>query len=158
MRVRDIMVSPVVTATPDATLGDIARLMLDNRIGCVVIVSSDDPRRVVGIVTETDFDIRESGIPFSAFRAPKLFGNWISSEAELTAAYDEARKRRVRDIMQSSVVTVEADAEVWQAARLMLDRDVKRLPVVENGRLVGIVTRHDLLKRCVAEPQPRPAT
>jgi CBS domain-containing protein len=142
-----------VTATPDTALEDIARLMLEHRIGCVVIVSAEDPGRVAGIVTETDFDIREAGIPFSAFRAPKLFGNWISSEAELAEAYEQVRRRRVRDIMQSPVITVSPDDEVWRAARLMIEHDIKRLPVVEGGRLVGIVTRHDLLKRCVAESE-----
>lgn len=151
MRVRDIMVSPVVTATPDATLETVARLMLEHRIGCVVIVSPEDPTRIEGIVTETDFDIRESGIPFSAFRAPRLFGRWVSSEAELTEAYEEARQRAVKDIMQSPVITVAPDDDVWRAARLMLEHDIKRLPVVEQGRLIGIVTRHDLLKRCVAD-------
>ena len=153
MRVRDIMVSPVITATPDATLEDIAQLMLQHRIGCVVIVPADDPTRVIGIVTETDFDIREAGIPFSAFRAPRLFGNWVSSEAELAQAYEDARRRPVRGIMQSPVVTVGADDDVWRAAQLMLEHDIKRLPVIEQGRLVGIVTRHDLLKRCVAQPE-----
>lgn len=151
MRVRDIMVSPVVTATPDATLETIARLMLEHRIGCVVIVSAEDRAHVVGIVTETDFDIREAGVPFSAFRAPKLFGAWVSSEAELAEAYEQARRRPVKDIMQSPVITVGPDDEVWRAARLMLEHDIKRLPVVEQGRLTGIVTRHDLLKRCVAD-------
>lgn len=145
------MVAPVITARPATTLAEVARLMLDHRVGCIVIVAEDDPEKVVGIVTETDFDLREQSIPFSAFRAPKLFGHWVSSEAELERAYESARRTPVRDIMRAPVLTVEASDEVWKAARLMLEHDIKRLPVLENGRLVGIVTRHDLLKRCAAD-------
>lgn len=158
MRVRDIMVAPVLTARPATPLAEIARLMLDHRVGAIVIVAEDDPEKVVGIVTETDFDLREQGIPFSAFRAPKLFGHWVSSEAELAQAYESARRRPVRGIMRSPVVTVTASDEVWKAARLMLDHDIKRLPVLENGRLVGIVTRHDLLRRCAAEKEDAAAS
>lgn len=147
------MVRPVITATPETTIERIARLMLEHRIGCVVIVPDHDPTRVVGIVTETDFELHEAGVPFSAFRAPKLFGHWVSSEAELTCVYEETRRTPVRAIMRSPVITVDASDEVRKAARVMLEHDIKRLPVLGNGRLVEIVTRHDLLKRCAAEEE-----
>lgn len=157
LRVRDVMTAPAVTAEPSATLEDVARQMLAERIGCVVIVAPGEPGRPVGIVTETDFDVADDPIPFTFFRWPKLLGSSVWSESSLEDVYERARGRPAESIMTAPVTTIEAEAPLFQAVELMLGREVKRLPVVSGDRLVGIVTRHDLLKCLAPEAFEAPA-
>jgi len=152
MKVRDAMTAPVVTAPPSATLEEAARLMLSERVGCVVIVDAEDRERAIGIVTETDFEVTDDPIPFTFFHWPKLFGKYVWSEPSMEDMYALARSRTAEAIMSTPVLTVDEHEDLWAAVRIMVVNDVKRVPVVRDGRLVGIVTRHDLLKCLVAEP------
>ncbi len=149
LRVRDVMSSPVVTALPTATLEELARLMLDERVGSVVIVDPDDPGRPVGIVTETDFEVVDRPVPFTFFKWPSVFGRAVWSEESLEEVYAVARSRSAESVMSKPVATVADEAELWDAVKVMVADDVKRVPVLGDGSLVGIVTRHDLLK-CLA--------
>jgi len=151
------MTADVVTAPARATVEDAARLMVENRVGSVVVVAPDDPARPVGIVTETDFEVGDEPIPFTFFRWPAVFGRFAWSEESLEEIYASARKRTVESVMSAPPVTVEADQELWQAVELMIRSSVNRLPVLRDGRLVGIVARHDLLKCMLDEwAGPRP--
>lgn len=149
LRVRDAMSSPVVTATPGTTLEELARLMLEKRVGSVVIVDRDDERVPVGIVTETDFEVADDPIPFTFFKWPKAFGKAVWSEESMEQAYALARSRTAESLMSKPVAVVAEDADLWDAVEIMVQHDVKRVPVVRGGRLVGILSRHDLLK-CLA--------
>lgn len=148
MRVADIMTRPVVFATERDTLERVAQLMLEHKIGSVPVVNKE--QAVVGIVTETDFSLRPKGVPFSALQLPSLFGQWVSP-AEVERIYQAARTRPVSEIMSEPVTTITEDRPVGEVAELMLRQNLKRIPVVRDGKLVGIVTRHDLL-RCVVPP------
>jgi CBS domain-containing protein len=150
--VRQAMSAPVVTAPPTATLEEVAREMLAHRVGCVVVVDPDGGGRPIGIVTATDFEVSDDPVPLTFFRWPKLFGRHVWSPRSLRDVYARARTRSAASIMSAPVRTVEADADVWDAVRVMVAHDVKRVPVVERERLVGIVTRHDLLKYLVRDP------
>jgi CBS domain-containing protein len=152
MRVREVMTSPAMTLHPDATLADAAASMVERRTGSVVVVDPADSGRVVGIVTETDLEIRDERVPHSypLTRAPRLLDRWVQSSEQFEQALASAGTRPVAGAMSAPVWTIEAGAEIWKAARLMLEHDVKRLPVTERGRLVGVVARHDLLKAMVA--------
>lgn len=138
-----IMTRSPVTLTADTTLEDAARTMLDRGIGSVLVVDPDG--RLIGIVTESDFCTRERGIPFSTFRAPVLLGRWIGKR-NLDAIYREARAVPVRDIMSSPVYTVDEEGTLADVLDTMHTRRVEQVPVVREGRPVGIVARHDLLK------------
>ncbi len=162
-KVREVMTSPVATAMPGTTLAELAELMLERRVGSVVIVDPDDAERIVGIVTETDFDVSDDPIPFTYFRSPHVFERSIWSETSLEEAYAERRTKPASSIMSTPVLTVSDDVELWEAVTTMLKNEVKHLPVVRDDRLVGVVSRHDLLK-CIAEAAsaepsrpPRPA-
>ena len=96
MKVRDIMSAPVVTVREDTPLAEIARLMIDRRIGGVPVVGGDG--RLVGIVTESDFSAEERGVPFSLLRLPQLFGHWVSRD-NLEAVYEEARNITAGQVM-----------------------------------------------------------
>jgi CBS domain-containing protein len=148
--VRDIMTHPAITVPECATLEEAARTMLDRRIGCLPVV--DPQGRLAGIITESDFTGTERCIPFSTFRAPRLFGQWVSAQ-ELERMYAEARKILASEIMTRDVVTVTEADPVREAIVRMLHRDVNRIPVVRGGVPVGIVARHDLLKMMVGLPE-----
>jgi CBS domain-containing protein len=151
LRVGDVMSSPALVAPPNATLERIVEIMLEHRAGSVVIVDTGDLDRVVGIVTETDFDVADEPIPLTAFRWPKLLGEHVWSERSLEHVYALARTQAAESIMSSPVHTVDAEAEIWEAVNVMVAHDVKRLPVLSAGRLVGVISRHDLLKCLVSQ-------
>lgn len=145
-RVRDVMSSPVATIHPSATVADAARVMVERRLGSVVVVPEDADGTPVGIVTETDFEVADDPIPFTFFKWPAVFGNFVWSEESMEELYEKARSRSIESVMSAPVVTVGADDELFAAVEKMMKHEVNRLPVLEGGRLVGIVSRHDLLK------------
>lgn len=143
VRARDLMASPVITVSPDDTLEHVARTMLEHGIGAVPVVDQDG--RLLGIITEHDLMAHEHGVPFSVYRAPQLFGHWLPPEG-LEEIYNLGRTIKAKEVMRSPVLTVSEDATVSEIAQLMLETGREHIPVVRDGQVVGIVTRHDLLK------------
>lgn len=125
--VREVMVSPVVTATPRDTLADLFTLSQRRQVRHFPVVEHE---RLVGIVT--DRNLRE------AATHPAVYNLLL----DLLASLDRAT---VEQIMVREVVTVTANTSLRDAAKLMRERKVGCLPVVEDGRLIGIVTASDLL-------------
>ncbi len=148
MKISKIMSAPAITVTENESLETAARKMLDSGIGGLPVVDANG--KLVGIVTESSFTARNKGVPFSTFRAPQLLGRWISGEG-VDKIYQEARATPVADVMAGPVVTVSENDTVTRAVELMLKHDVNRLPVVRDGRPVGIVARHDLLRMMMAD-------
>jgi CBS domain-containing protein len=147
MKVRDFMVTPVVTVHAECTLEQAARTMLDKDIGALPIV--DERGDLLGIVTESDFGAKEKGIPFSLYRYPQLFGQWMPKQG-VEKLYQSARKMSVGEIMRREVVTVTEDDSLELVLQKMLDNDFHRLPVVRGKKPVGMVSRHDLLRLMLA--------
>jgi CBS domain-containing protein len=143
LRARDLMTSPAITVSPDDTLEHVARTMLEHGIGAVPVVDEDG--RLLGIISERDLMAQEQGLPFSVYRAPRLFGHWLPPEG-LEEVYSLGRSLQARTVMRQPVVTVGEDATATQIAELMLETGRTHLPVVRDSRVVGMVTRHDLLK------------
>lgn len=144
-----IMSRPPVTVPSGTTLAEAARIMLDGNIGSLLCV--DGAGKLVGIVTDSDFASRKVGIPFSDFRAPTVLGQWIEGGG-VERIYERARERQVDEIMTTPVHCVETGADLEAVLRVMLDKNIKHVPIVRDGRPFGIVTRHDLLKLLVGEP------
>ena len=142
MKVIEIMTQPVITITEDTTLREVARIMLQQGIGGLPVV--DHEGNLSGIVTETDFTAREKCVPFSVFRAPQLFGRWLGDDAE--EVYAKAASIRVREVMSRKVVTVAENDAIEKVLELMLKYDINRIPVLSEGKPVGIVARRDLLR------------
>ena len=141
MRAIDVMTSQVVTATPQMTVQDVAKLMINNRISGIPIVDAD--RQVVGIVTEGDLLRRaETG---TERRHPR-WSEWFSPNSRLADEYVRTHAKRVADIMTCEVVGVGEFATLGEIADMMETRRIKRVPVVHGGKLVGIVSRADLLR------------
>lgn len=140
MKVRDVMTSAVITVQPETTFKETAQRLLDYGVTGLPVV--DGEGRLVGLVTEADLMSKEAfgtrkHRPLEAL-LDQLTGEarWVGKAAGLTAG----------QVMTTDVVTARPNEDIRVAARRMLDRQVKRLPVVEDDRLVGIVSRHDLLR------------
>jgi CBS domain-containing protein len=142
MKVRDVMTTEVVTADPDTSVNLVARLMAGKDISGIPVV---DGEKLVGIVTELDLIVRNTRLKPPAFFA--LLDARIPLE---TPAHYHERLRHMlgtlaRDVMTEEVVTIGPDEELETLAEVMVKRRVNPLPVVEDGVLVGIVSRSDII-------------
>ena len=144
MTVADFMTRKVITVAPDASLAEAAKLMLDHKISGLPVV--DKEGHVVGIVSEHDLLRRRQGVDGAgAERRPhwlQVLGETAGSAGEIA----QFRNRTVNDVMTLDPVTVAASTSLREASRLIEYRGFKRLPVVENGKLVGIIARADLVR------------
>ena len=140
MKIKDVMTTQVITAAEDTPFKDLVDLLVENRVSGVPVV--DEYGRVLGIVTEADlvskeaFDLRHRRPLAAVTELVSGASRWSNKAKGLTAG----------DVMTERVVAVGPGEDVRAAARRMLDLGVKRLPVVDDGRLVGIVSRQDLLR------------
>jgi CBS domain-containing protein len=141
MKVRDVMVAPVITVKPSATVRDVAGIFVKRGISAVPVV--DDEDRVVGIVSEGDLLHRaEAGTE----RRRTWWLRALTAGETLAADYVKAHARKVADIMTRDVVTVSPDAPLHEVAALMEKNSIKRVPVLSNGQLVGIISRANLVQ------------
>ena len=150
MRAREIMTKPVMTVGRMTNLSELARVMVDRRIGCILVV--DEQGKLCGIVTETDFAAKERGVPFSIHILPQVFSQLIPREA-IDRLQEAARAATAREIMISEVITATEETPVAEVAGNMLRYDIEHIPVVRDGVPVGIVSRHDLLRMIVQQAE-----
>ena len=136
--VKDLMTTQVVTVGPATPFKEIVGLLAEHRVSAVPVV--DEDRHVLGIVSEADLLLKEE-FPEPELDIPLFWTRRRRLEREKAAG------ATARDLMSSVVVSTAPEATVAEAARRMHTAGVKRLPVIdEDGRLVGIVSRGDLLK------------
>src|SRR5579864_9707198 len=152
MRVKDVMTPNVVCVGADEPVLKAARLMLQNRISGLPVIDKDG--ELVGIVTEGDF-LRRSELGTQRQR-PKWL-EFIVGPGKLAEDYVHASGRKVEEIMTPEPCVVGEDVALEHVVELMERRRIKRLPVVRDGRLVGIVSRANLmhaLASLAGEAQP----
>jgi CBS domain-containing protein len=154
MTVREIMDAEPATVTPDDDVEHVLRLLRRHQLDGVPVVNEGG--RCVGIVTEADLVLTDEQGDLHLPHYIELFGGVVYLEP-LRRFEDRLRKAvasKVEDMMTPDPVTVDAGASVEEAARLIATRKHNRLPVVEHGRLVGVVTRVDVLDALHGEPAP----
>ena len=144
MTVKELMTAPVVTVDENMLAADVARVLQEHDIGAVVVVDASGQLR--GIVTESDFTGIGRSVPFSVALAPVVFGARAATIAELERIYAMARQLRARQIMSDKVQTAEESEEIGAVVQRMLARDLRHVPVVRNGKPVGMLARHDIMK------------
>lgn len=142
MRVRDIMTVDVVTVSPETPLREVAGRMSERRISGMPVV--DHAGRCIGVVSEGDVLVKEIGHP----RAPRPL-DWLLGERHDPEVLRRRAARTAREAMSAPPIVIGPDRPLRIAADLMVGRRVNRLPVVESERLVGIVTRADLVRAYV---------
>jgi CBS domain-containing protein len=143
--VADIMERDPVTVTPQDSVESVIRVLREHELPGVPVVN--DGGRCVGIVTEEDLVLRDSSADLHLPHHIDLMGGVVFLEP-LKHFEDRLRKAfasNVEDMMTADPVTVAPEASVEEAARLIAERKHNRLPVVDHGRLVGVVTRLDVL-------------
>jgi CBS domain-containing protein len=145
MLVRDLMDSKVLTVTPESNLPDAYSYMLDNQAIGVVVVTEDG--HIAGFVSEGDF-IRAT-IPSATDIA--IYESIITDKELPEQMVRNLRFTKVEDIMTSNIVTIEADEPVLNALALLHVHNLKRLPVLEDGKLVGSIGRPDILKNLLLD-------
>jgi len=141
MKATDIMTRQPVSVTPQATIAEAARLMLQHRISGLPV--TDDKGAVLGVVTEGDL-LRRAETGTERHRPRWL--EFLVGPGRLAGDYVDAHARKVGEVMTSDVAVAAPHDDLADIVRLMEKRRVKRLPVVENGKLVGIVSRADLVR------------
>jgi len=150
MKVRDIMTRDVVSVQRDTSINEIAKVMGARNISGVPVV--DDDGAIAGIITELDVILRNTRLDMPHFLQILDLG---AIPLELPGHYQERLRHmlgtQAKDVMSKDVVTIEADDSVETLAKLMVKRRVNPVPVVEGGRLVGIVSRADLIDMMAAE-------
>ena len=152
MHASDVMTIRVITVAPNTRVPEVARLLLQHRISAVPVVNPEG--RVVGIVSEGDLIRRaETG----GERPQSWWLTLMTGSDELAHEYVKSHGMEAADVMTSDVVSVRRDTPVGEIARLIERRRIKRVPVIEDGRLVGIVSRADLLRGLAATTPPGPA-
>jgi len=144
MKVKDFMTRQVVTVTPETSILDAARLMLDHKISGLPVVTDDG--RVVGIISEHDLLRGGKG----GVRAER--SHWLRLMIERANLADESARfqgRKVSEAMTPDPVMVTETAPLEEAGRLIGENDIKRLPVIRDNKLVGIIARADIVRAII---------
>lgn len=123
IQVQDLMSSPVITVTLTETMKEVATIMSKNDIGSIVVTGSKE--KLVGIITERDIVKR------------------------LTALNRLPSQVKVEDVMSSPVITIASDKDIKEAAMSMKEHGIRRLVVVERGKIIGIITSRDIFDEMV---------
>ncbi len=155
MLARDVMTREVVAATPEMSIESLTRLLLDHGVSAVPVVG--DGGEVLGVVSEADLVHR--------LRTPGRKKWWLellADSKEMASDFVRIHGRRVGDVMRRPAVTVTEETPVEEIASILEEEGIKRVPVVQEGRLVGIVSRRDLIRalamRVAAPPAGAPPT
>lgn len=145
MRARDIMTTRVITVEPDTTIDEVAKRLLENRISAVPVV--DAGGHLVGVVSEGDLMRRTET---ETERHPSWWLSLLLLPEENAVDYVRTHGRHAKDVMTRKVITVGEDASLEEIAETLEKHRIKRVPVVNQSKLVGIVSRANLLHGLVA--------
>jgi CBS domain-containing protein len=143
---REVMTSPPITVAPDTPVSDVAAILLENRISAVPVLNVAGG--LVGIVSEGDL-LRRTETNTERRRPQWL--EFLRDRQTLAAEFVKAHGRQASDVMSADVITVSPDTELADIASLLEKRRIKRVPVVDGGRVVGIVSRANLLHGLAAQ-------
>lgn len=144
---RDLMTRDVVSIPPTMPVASVARLLAERGISALPVVSSDG--RMIGIVTELDLIRRLAG---AEDRRPGWLHRLVGSRDRDAERYAQVHGMLAEDVMTRDVLSVEEDTSAEHIAHLMEERGIRRVPVLRDGQLVGIVSRADLLQALMVPP------
>ncbi|HEY3375554.1 MAG TPA: CBS domain-containing protein [Candidatus Aquicultor sp.] len=145
LRARDIMSKEIVVFTPDMTVKEAAGILSAKGISGAPVVDNED--RLVGMVSESDLIMQDVRLHFPTFI--QLLDGYIYLPSSMQRFEEEFKKAvgaKVGDVMSTEVVTIGEDDTVEDIATLMVEQDISRAPVMSDGKLVGIITKGDLVR------------
>lgn len=141
---KDIMTTKVITVTADVGIKEAAKIMVDNHIGGAPVV--DDQGRLVGLVTESDLISQDVKIHFPSYIHLLDSYIFLSSQRHFEETLKRAAAAKVGELMSVEVVSVDPERPVEDIATLMVEKHVGRVPVVQESRIVGIITKGDIVR------------
>lgn len=143
LKVRDIMSTDVKTIGPDSSVEEAAEVLSNNNISGLPVVEDEN---LLGIVSESDLIVKDKKLHFPDYI--NVIGGiiYLESYKKFKKEFKKFIAVKVEDLMTEKVVTVGPEDSVEDAATIMSDEDVNRLPVVEDNKLVGIITRGDIVR------------
>lgn len=143
MLVKDIMTKNVISSHPWLTVQDAAMTMLENDIGGLPIIDKDE--NLVGMLTESDFIGKKVNVPHAMVSLTKLLGQ-THYKADIQEIFSRAKGFKIEKVMTSRVYSLSPDATLTDANEAMVRNRVSRLPIVKDNKLLGIITKRDILK------------
>jgi CBS domain-containing protein len=146
MQAKDIMSSPVVTVTPDASVADVAALLLEKRISGVPVV--DSTGQIAGIISEGDLLRR---VETNTQRHRPHWLEVLLGRSGDASSFIKSHATRVGDVMSHDVIASHPEASLREIAELMERHGIKRVPIVDGGTIVGIVSRANLMQGLLAD-------
>lgn len=149
----DVMVSTVITVGPNASVQEVADLLLRNRISAVPVVGADS--KLLGIVSEGDLINRPES---QTTHRRSWWLDAIASNETLAAGYVKSRSRKVADVMTHDVITASPEMPVAEVAALLEKNGIKRVPIMKDNKIVGIVSRANLLQGLASLREKTPQT
>ena len=151
LKAKDIMTKDIISVTPDTEVVKAAKILLEKRINGLPVV--DDSGKLVGILCQSDLIAQQKSIPIPSLFTlldgfmPLTIMKRIDKEVEKIAAI------MVEQAMTPKPVTVDPDADIEDVARLMVDKNYHTIPVLDGGKVVGIVGKEDILKTLLSGSQ-----
>ncbi|WP_321964584.1 CBS domain-containing protein [Paraburkholderia sp. J7] len=150
MQASDIMTTDVITVRPNASIFEAATLLADHHISGIPVV--DDSGAVVGILSESDLLHRvETG---TGKPQRSWFGEFLHSTRKLAGEYLKENAVKVDDVMTANVVSVSPSTQLSEIADVLERLRIKRVPVLDQGKLVGIVSRANLIRALASAARP----
>ena len=145
---KDIMTREVITISPDTEIAQVAKLLLTKRINGVPVVN--DTGELVGILCQSDLIIQQKNIPIPSLFT--LLDGYIplTSSKKLDREVEKIMATKAADAMTANPVAVNPDTGIEEIAALMVEKNYHTLPVVDAGKLVGIVGKEDVLKTLIS--------
>jgi CBS domain-containing protein len=153
MKAMDVMVRDVVTVKPEADVASAIELLVEHDISALPVI--DDDGSLVGVISEADL-VRRSEIGTEKERPWWLEA--LTPGSRLAAEFAKAHGLRVSEIMSHHVVSASEDSSLGEIATLLERHRIKRVPILRDGKLVGIVSRSNLIQALASSLQPEPAT
>lgn len=147
MRASDVMTSNVISVTPDMTVREVARIFVDNGISGAPVLDPDG--HVAGMISEGDL-LRRSEIGTEERTRTSWLDLWSASHE--ARDYIKTHAVKVRDVMTTGVVSVQPETPLGEVAGILETRRIKRVPVIKAGRLVGIVSRANVVQALASVP------
>jgi CBS domain-containing protein len=143
-RVRDIMTPNVIKISPETSVIDIARLMYQHHVSGLPVVDLQD--QVLGVVTETDMVLRNTRFKLPAFFTLLNATIYLETPAHIRERLHHMLGTTAREIMSQPPATITGDATIEELAEVMVGQQANPIPVVQEGRLIGIVSRYDIIR------------
>lgn len=156
LKVKQVMTSPVMTITPDTLVKDAAAMLATKNVSGAPVVDGD---KIVGIFSEADVlrsiktQKKDMKLIFPSISSLGIAFQEEVTQREILEAYEEIGNMPVREVMSREVLTVDQDLTVNEAISRMVQKGIHRLPVTDKNRLVGIITRGDIIRGLATEKQ-----